>query len=547
MDTAESEVGELRSSPAAGVQRWWVELAEMAALPSAGQNVVARALAVEGTWAQKVVFYQRGDLSVVARECVLRNVAASEAVRLLAVDGLPDSSLLCVAVDAFGPLPELVLLCSPYRELDDDAARIAARLPAGQAIAVARRWPPSVVMPTSVHVALVEAMLADVPPRQVEEGPDEEENRRAQEAQFHREEEWESHLWEMLESLPQVWRTLAERGDKAARHVQWMLLAQADDLPDDVLRACVPAVTHAWWGACRSPSLMAEIRLCAMQEYAVRFPRLREIAQRQIDWTVSEVLAIGWSVSPESWWTRDWDPVDALADVCRAPRSLARAVDALVDAALPEAPRDAREREQWLARRAEAAAGLALNVKTPAASVRRLLPLLDAAALHVVASRGSRSLRNTCAAELARRVRATGETMPAAPTRGRTSICVVPSDRSLAARADPSAALHGCLGLLDGPPDERALALAAMLASDYADDELLRGLPAAAVLRSERQAERVAEIVAAACGEDEGSWIAWEGFAISAGAETFGKLLCTLAEIISLPTPCIDLRSLGPG
>jgi len=75
VDTEESEVGELCSSPAAGVQRWWVGLAEMAALPSAGQYVVARVLAVEGTWAQKVVFYQRGDLSAVARECVLRNVA----------------------------------------------------------------------------------------------------------------------------------------------------------------------------------------------------------------------------------------------------------------------------------------------------------------------------------------------------------------------------------------------------------------------------------------------------------------------------------------
>ena len=364
------------SSLTAEIARWWVKLAEMTVLPKAGHAVVARALAAEGTWAQKVAFYHRADLLSVARECMLRSGTADEAVRLLAADGRPDGKLLEVALDAFGPSVGLVLLCSPHQELHDDAARIAARLTSDRAIEVARRWPPSMIMPMGVHVALVEAMLADVPPRQVPEGPDEEENRRAEEAQFRRETEWESHLWELLEHLPQEWRSLAERRDMAGRHVQWVLLARADDLPDDVLQACVPAVTHAWWGACRSPSLTARIRLRAMQEYTARFPRLREIAQRQIDRTVSEVLATGWSVSPEFWWTTDWDPVDALADVCRAPRSLAKAVNALVDAALPKSPRDAREREQWLARRARAATALALNVKTPGASVRRLLSLL---------------------------------------------------------------------------------------------------------------------------------------------------------------------------
>lgn len=532
MDAEEIQAGMPRSSPVAEIARWWVRLADMTALPKAGQAVVARALAAEGSWAQKVAFYRRADVSPAARECMLRSVTAGEAVRLLAANSRPDWSLLDVALDAFGPSAGLVLLCSPHQALHDDAARIAARLPSDQVIEVARRWPPSMIMPMGVHVALVEAMLADVPPRQVAQGPDEEENRRAEEAQFRRETEWENHLWELLEHLPQVWRELAERDDMAGRHVQWVLLARAEDLPDDVLQACVPAVTHAWWGVCRSPSLTARIRLRAMQEYTVRFPRLREIAQRQIDRTVSEVLATGWSVSPEFWWTTDWDPVDALADVCRAPRSLAKAVNALVDATLPKSPRDAREREQWLARRARAATALALNVKTPDASVRRLLPLLDTTAIHLIASRRGQSVRNACAAELAQRPNTAGKGTPATAGRGATSSYVVPSDRSLAARADPSAALHACLGLLDGPPNERALALAAMLTSDYVDDELLRELPAEAVLTSARHAERVAGIISAACGEDESRWNAWEG-PVSAGAEPFGKLLRALDIAIS--------------
>lgn len=166
----------------------------------------------------------------------------------------------------------------------------------------------------------------------------------------------------------------------------------------------------------------------------------------------------------------DWDPVDALADVCRAPRSLAKAVNALVDATLPKTPRDAREREQWLAGRARAATALALNVKTPDASVRRLVSLLDTAAIQLIASRRGKSLPDACAAELAQRP---NTAVDAAAGRVPTSACVMPSDRSLAARADPSAALRDCLGLLDGPPHACALALAAVLASAYVDDEVL--------------------------------------------------------------------------
>ena len=154
MDAEETEAGMPHSRPAAEVAPWWVKLADMTALPEMAQAVVARALAAEGAWAQKAAFYRRADISPVARESMLRSVTASEAVRLLAVDGRPDRSLLDVAVDAIGPSAGLVLLCSSHQKLHDDAARIAARLPADEAIAAARRWPPSMIMPMGVHVAL---------------------------------------------------------------------------------------------------------------------------------------------------------------------------------------------------------------------------------------------------------------------------------------------------------------------------------------------------------------------------------------------------------
>jgi hypothetical protein len=208
------------SGPDAETQVWSGKLAEKAALPQAGQSVVAHFLATQGTWMQKAAFNRREGLTSHARERMLRNVTEKEAVRLLRLNGQPDLSDLSVSVDTHGPSTDFVLLCCPYPQRHDHAARIAAGLLADQAIAVARRWPPNVMMPTNVHAALIDAMLADVPPRGFDEGPDEEENRRICEAQQRAELEWESHLWELLETLPQVWRALVERDSIAGRHVQ---------------------------------------------------------------------------------------------------------------------------------------------------------------------------------------------------------------------------------------------------------------------------------------------------------------------------------------
>lgn len=108
----------------------------------------------------------------------------------------------------------------------------------------------------------------------------------------------------------------------------------------------------------------------------------------------------------------------------------------------------------------------------------------------------------------------------------------VPSDRRLSECPEPYAALRECFSLIDGPPAQREPAIAAMLASEFMDSELLSMLPAADVLTSEHQAESAAELIAAALGEDHERWAAWGRFteAMPDSRITLGRLLSGCAR-----------------
>lgn len=504
-----------------GAMPWWSALATLPALPSAGQEAVAQALAVHGTRGQRAAFYGRDDLTTAARIRLLQAVSAREAALLLAHDDGPDIECLQAAVAAHGPCADFVILCAGHLQRHRAAEQVAAQLSADQAIEAARRWPCQERLPMAVHTALIEAMLADLPSRELPEGPDEAENRRAFEAQHVAEITWEANLWELLEHVPGLWESLARREAFAGRHVQWVLLARADDLPDETLRVCLPAVTHSWWGE-GHPYLTAHIRLCALRDYVEGFPRLREIAQDRIDQTVAEVLANGWSVYPQFSFLFDWDSVDALADISRDPRHLTHAANALVETEPPNLDPD--KRRLWEARVTRAAIGLASNPATPDTAVRRLVHLLDVPAIRVAAGRGQQALRSTCAAEIARRDE---RSLSSQPTRKLVRMRTVPSDRRLSERPEPDSALRECLSLIDGGPAQRALAIAAMLASEFIDSELLCMLPAADVLTSKHQAENTAGLIAAALGEDHERWTAWSRLteALPAPCITLGRLL----------------------
>ncbi len=424
----------------------WRELAETVGLPQAAQAAVGEALAASGTAAQCAAFYARTDLTSAARIRMLQTIAPKEAAQLLLHDPTPSAEQIHAAVTAHGPTADIVIACAQHAGLHTTAAEVAGRLSAEQAIQAARRWPRREPMPELLHIALIDAMLADIPSRQLPEGLDRDQIREAEEAIFTAEQLWEEHVWELLEHMPNLWESLARQESMAGRHVQWLLLGEPIHLPDDVLYACLPAATHAWWGRDRRyPELTAKIRLCGLQTYVHRFPRLREIAQDWIDRTVADVLADGWSPSVHCRYAYDWDPVDALAEISRDPRHLRTTVQAVLASTAPDRRHRLESEEHWESRRATAANGLARNPCTPDAAVVQLLPYLDEFTIHLAAGRDLQALRRGCAAELTRRQSpdaSSAERTQRATARTR----LVPSDRTLSAQADPELDSVGDLG-----------------------------------------------------------------------------------------------------
>jgi hypothetical protein len=213
---------------------------------------------------------------------------------------------------------------------------------------------------------------------------------------------------------------------------------------------------------------------------------------------------------------------DALADISRDPRHLTRAVNALVETEPPNL--DSDERKLWETRVTRAAIGLASNPITPDTAVRGLVHLLDDPSIRLAAGRGQQALRSTCAAEIARHdERPFSSQITRKPVRMRS----VPSDRRLSERSEPDAAQREYLSLIDGPPAQREPAIAAMLASEFIDSELLCMLPAADVLTRKHQADNTAALIAAALGEDRERWATWSRLteALTDPCITLGRLL----------------------
>lgn len=100
-----------------GTMPWWRVLATSPALPPAGQEVVAQALAVHGSRGQRAAFYGRDDLTTAARIRLLQAVSAREAALLLAHDGSPDAECLQAAVAAHGSCADFVILCAGHPRL----------------------------------------------------------------------------------------------------------------------------------------------------------------------------------------------------------------------------------------------------------------------------------------------------------------------------------------------------------------------------------------------------------------------------------------------
>lgn len=409
----------------------------------------------------------------------------------------PDPELVVTAAEAHGPTSALVVYCGVHG-WDDLAASLAGQLDWHDVTYIGQRWAErtGTETPATVRVALAHAALTNREPRPDLESMSEWERQEALERLEEEHAARDRAAWSVIEPEPQLWESLVHDEQHGGRFQQ-ILLEHADELTDEVLLACRPQVLSE---GLRGHEYVQGLRLQRAAEFALRWPRLRVIAQPDLDLLVREVTDAGWTPS-RKYGGPDWPAIAGLAQIHDDQKLLTSCVDAIRSAKPPTNDYRDREREQrWSEERASTLATLAANPRVPRDALIGLVTVLDERSLDAVREHSDGELRAACGKQLDRLRLAAEARQP--------KMIAVPDDDELSGHHDPGSVLQTHLKNLKHRAAQRDVTIDGLLRSRFTTAEILRALPAFRVLDCPEQAAQVARIIIDACDGDHDRWSA---------------------------------------
>ncbi|KQC35723.1 hypothetical protein UK82_24805 [Frankia sp. ACN1ag] len=334
-------------------------------------------------------------------------------------------------------------------------------------------------------------------------------------------------IWDLLEPVPHLWTGLAQDSEHA-KSVRSVLLEYPEELPDDVLAACLPTVTmdDRRTGSKETPSrLEGDLRMFIAARHARRRPRLRVVAADVLRQIAQDAVDDGWTPRPRHLGP-DWSGIADLAVLTDDPVLLSEAAVAAAEPARPASPiaRYYPDIPDEALQRSNAVVALAANPATPRAELAALLPTLDEQTLRRVLEHADEDLAQSCRVQLDRLHQEAVAHQP--------RYVAVPGDDELADNADPVAVLRDHTRYLRGPAAQRDVTAEGLLRSHYTTPELLGLIPARRVLGYAGRAEQIAEMIIEVCGDQLDRW---EAFAAAAQAKppasmTFKAWLAQLTD-----------------
>jgi hypothetical protein len=435
-----------------------------------------------------------------------------------------DVELVDTAVTAHGSLPELVVYCGRRGWLAK-ASELAAVLEHEDAARVPGLWERRVggTLPDDVRLALIDALMVETDdPVPNVAGMNKYERHDAFERIKKEREILERRLWELLEPAPHLWTRLVQ-DSRHATFLRLILLESPLDLTDDLVIACLPAVSFDASQTMRRNRLSAGVRLSSAAFYVRRRPRLRVLAAEDLRRVVREAVEDGWTPGHDLYGP-DWSGIADLAVLTDDTALLAKAAAAAATIERrrePSWPYRSDESDQT-AQRADAVLALVANEATPRSDLVRVLPTLDEDTLGRVLEQSDGDLAEACRAQLDRLRREAAQRQP--------KRFAVPGDDELAQAADPVAELRKHLRHLRGPAAQRDLTSDGLLRSRYTTRELLEPIRARHVLGCAERADQVADLIIEICGDQDDRWQALAAVANTkpAPAMTFGAWLAQL-------------------
>lgn len=482
---------------------------------------------VAATFPERLVdLTDRGDLDAGILSDLVCTARRYDVVAML--ESWPaDIELVDTAVAAHGPLPALVVYCGMQGWLAK-ARELAAMLRPEHAESVPGMWERQVdaMIPDDVRLALLDALMVERDPAPDFAAMTEYERRDAFERLKREREIWDRRVWALLEPAPHLWAGLARDG-RHANIVRLILLRYPADLPDEVLTACLPAVTLDDFrsvGGDKPDRWDGTLRLSQAAFYVRRRPRLRVIAPDELRRVAREAVEDGWTPR-DPLLGPDWSGIADLAVLTDDTTLLADTATAAAATTERNAAPFSSYRSggpDRSAERADAVLALAANEATPRADIVALLPALDEQTLGRILEHSDGDLADACRAQIDRLRREVAARQP--------KRVAVPGDDELAQAADPVAELRKHLRYLRGPVAQRDVTADGLLRSRFTTPELLEHIPARHVLGCAERADQIADLIIEICGDRLDRWQALAAMANAKAAPsmTFGTWLAQL-------------------
>jgi len=299
-------------------------------------------------------------------------------------------------------------------------------------------------------------------------------------------------------SLPPAQRLEFLRNPVYGRLLQRALLDDKtrDPLTDEELIACVPEIT-------RPQEHLPPGSIPDVIQYIQRFPRLVDLAQPQLEQTVADLVADGWS-PVECARSGQWDVLMNVARIAEAASLLdelaqAAVYDRAATTGLPGPPHQQRWHDP---RRYDLVETLLNKALIPDTAVSHILDRLGESEFDdIVASAASGSrLHVLCAAALQRRP---SRALPAFRATGRQRPEKLPSDEDLSRADDPQAVL---LDLIKSRGMDQDRKIQHALSSSYMTDDLAWRVPITSLESHPVYGPRLAAQIAEICGDTPARW-----------------------------------------
>lgn len=491
------------------LQPFWAALVDAPSLSAGQQMAIVEVMAVRATPETAASFFSRPDVSNEIRNTLIRKAYDRQVLKAVLATPVVTTEHLLTAAEKLGAEKLLLEVGRTRWDLQDAQLLLIQQLDHAAARRVAERWQ---YFGPELRTALIDAAIRAQPPQPEGKVLTDRGREAERDAWLAKSKAWQDDIWALLSSEPaqNLWPALLAREPDGAgtRLIANMLLNRTENLDDRILLACLrtafhdaaPEADEDWdeWRAEMELARLADVTSRHSRALVLHGAVLRPRAATASAAVLAHVRKVGIYKS-------SWSAFEHLAAVCTTPALLQDAAECLTKATTPSWYGDRRPDAEWTGGRSKAADALASSPLCPVDALVELAPLLGPATAVRFIEHPNPTIREAAQRTVSAAAERAGSPKKTPAAREQPERPRVPSDDELSGRSELASFLP-----LKGRAAYKHEVAQAILASRYADADLLRALPAVLTLASTSHASVIAGLLQTELGDDAHAWNAFD-------------------------------------